>query len=120
VSLSVQTTDSPFTRNLTRGRVLKIPIAHAEGNYYADRKTVRSLEENDQVLFRYCNQSGEITEEANPNGSIGNIAGVMNREKNVLGMMPHPERCAEAILGNADGRFLFESLLLRGQAWRRR
>ncbi len=105
------TTRSPLTANLDPERALKIPIAHAEGRYYADDATLERLEANEQVLFRYCTPSGELTPEANPNGSLRHIAGVCNERRNVLGMMPHPERAAEEVLGNEDGRLLFESLL---------
>jgi phosphoribosylformylglycinamidine synthase len=94
--------------------VLKIPISHYEGRYFADEGTLRRLEENSQVVFRYSTPSGEITEDANPNGSLANIAGIVNEAGNVLGMMPHPERCCEAILGGEDGKLIFESILMRG------
>ncbi|HFA50987.1 MAG TPA: phosphoribosylformylglycinamidine synthase subunit PurQ [Bacteroidetes bacterium] len=90
---------------------LEIPIAHADGRYYADEKTLDALEANQQVLFKYCSESGNISAEANPNGSMRNIAGICNTERNVFGMMPHPERAAEEALGNTDGRVLFESLI---------
>jgi phosphoribosylformylglycinamidine synthase len=90
-----------------------IPIAHAEGNYYADADTLKALQDQDQILFQYCTPSGEVTPEANPNGSLLNIAGVCNAQRNVMGMMPHPERAADPILGNTDGLALFESLLAR-------
>jgi phosphoribosylformylglycinamidine synthase I len=90
---------------------LKIPIAHGEGKYFADAATLKQLNDNDQVLFRYCDAAGKITDEANPNGSIENIAGVTNAGKNVFGMMPHPERAADPLLGNEDGRWMFESIL---------
>lgn len=105
------TRKSPITADLDLQRPLKIPIAHAEGRFYADEKTLDALEQNDQVLFRYCTPTGEVTAEANPNGAARNIAGICNAQRNVFGMMPHPERASEAILGNADGRGLFESLL---------
>ncbi|MCW5899690.1 MAG: phosphoribosylformylglycinamidine synthase subunit PurQ [Flavobacteriales bacterium] len=92
-------------------RALKIPIAHGEGRYHADGATLRSLHEGDQVIFRYCDAEGRITETANPNGSKENIAGICNAARNVFGMMPHPERAADERLGNTDGRSLFESLL---------
>jgi len=111
IHLRVENNETPFTRKLPKGKVLKIPIAHAEGNYYADEKTLREMEDNGQILFRYATEEGEISELANPNGSLHNIAGIANKEKNVLGMMPHPERCAESLLGNADGRVIFESIL---------
>lgn len=92
-------------------KALKIPIAHGEGNYYADAETLKKLNDNGQILFRYCDESGNITADANPNGSLENIAGVCNEGKNVFGMMPHPERAADTILGNTDGKLLFESIL---------
>lgn len=88
-----------------------IPIAHGDGRYFADEDTLKSLNDNDQVLFRYCDENGLITEAANPNGSLENIAGVTNAGKNVFGMMPHPERASDPALGNADGRFILEQLL---------
>ena len=88
-----------------------MPIAHGEGSYFADEATLAEIEANGQVLFRYCNAQGEVVPQANPNGSLNNIAGICNREKNILGMMPHPERCSESILGNAQGLLIFESLL---------
>ncbi len=105
------TTRCPLTAHLDPECPLKIPIAHAEGRYYADEKTLDHLETNGQVLFRYCTPTGEVTEAANPNSSLRNIAGVCNEQRNVMGMMPHPERAAEEILSNTDGRLLFESLL---------
>ncbi len=90
---------------------LKIPIAHADGCYFADDKTLNELEANDQVLFKYCTAEGEVTQEANPNGAVKNIAGICNKNRNVFGMMPHPERASEEQLGNTDGRILFESLI---------
>ncbi len=109
--LRVASTNSLLTQGLTEGQVLKIPIAHAEGRYYADSDTLEQLRQNDQILFRYCNAEGELTEAANPNGSIDHIAGICNAERNVFGMMPHPERAAEAILGNEDGRLIFDSMI---------
>ncbi len=111
VDLRVENASSPYTRACRQGQVLRIPISHGEGNYYADDDTLGELEACGQVVFRYCSPQGETTDEANPNGSLNNIAGISNREGNVLGMMPHPERCCEAILDNTDGRFIFESLL---------
>ena len=110
IFLKTVTRNSAITRSITKD-VLKMPIAHAEGRYHADQETLQDLERNDQVLFRYCLPNGQITEEANPNGSASNIAGICNSSRNVFGMMPHPERAAENLLGNADGRLLFESLL---------
>ena len=100
-----------FTSACQKGQVLKIPISHYEGRYFAADETLRRLEENSQVVFRYATPSGEVTEDANPNGSLANIAGIVNERGNVLGMMPHPERCCEAILGGEDGRVIFESIL---------
>ncbi|HNE28932.1 MAG TPA: phosphoribosylformylglycinamidine synthase subunit PurQ, partial [Saprospiraceae bacterium] len=96
---------------LDLSKALKIPIAHAEGRYFADEKTLNELEVSNQILFRYCTPDGKVTPEANPNGAARNIAGICNARRNVFGMMPHPERAAEEVLGNTDGRGLFESLL---------
>ncbi|MEW8958115.1 Phosphoribosylformylglycinamidine synthase subunit PurQ [Moorella humiferrea] len=109
--LRVENSKTPFTNRFRDGQVIRIPIAHGEGNYYADAATLAELEANRQIVFRYCNEYGEVTPAANPNGSVGNIAGIINREGNVLGMMPHPERCAESILGGTDGRELFASII---------
>ena len=109
--LKVENASTPFTSKCRRGQVLRIPISHYEGSYYADEATLAQLEANGQVVFRYSTPCGEVTEGANPNGALHNIAGIMNRQGNVLGMMPHPERCCEAVLGGTDGRLLFESLL---------
>ncbi|PRR69736.1 phosphoribosylformylglycinamidine synthase subunit PurQ [Neomoorella humiferrea] len=109
--LRVENSKTPFTNRFREGQVIRIPIAHGEGNYYADAATLAELEANRQIVFRYCNEYGEVTPAANPNGSVGNIAGIINREGNVLGMMPHPERCAESILGGTDGRELFASII---------
>lgn len=97
--------------NLIQGKAYNIPIAHAEGRYYAPANDIKELEANNQVLFRYCNSTGEITDAANPNGSINNIAGITNKAGNVIGMMPHPERAASSILGNQDGTAVLESIL---------
>mgnify|MGYP002779092079 CR=1 FL=1 len=102
---------APLTAGLERDRAYKIPVAHGEGRYYADEKTLRQLNDNDQILFRYCDENGAITETANPNGSLENIAGICNAGKNVFGMMPHPERAAEADLGNTDGLEILRSLV---------
>lgn len=110
VDLKLENPHTPFTENVNRGRVLSIPIAHAEGNFTCDDATYSSLEENDQIVFRYCDADGEVTEAANPNGSRGNIAGICNQDRNVLGMMPHPERACEEALGSNDGRDIFRSL----------
>ncbi|GIV34346.1 MAG: phosphoribosylformylglycinamidine synthase subunit PurQ [Chitinophagales bacterium] len=106
-----QTMKTRLTAALEPGRPLKIPIAHAEGRYYADAQTLRQLNDGDQVLFRYCDAEGRVHQAANPNGSLENIAGICNAQRNVFGMMPHPERAAEEILGNTDGLLLFRSLV---------
>ncbi|RMG03479.1 MAG: phosphoribosylformylglycinamidine synthase subunit PurQ [Acidobacteria bacterium] len=110
VKIRVETNNTPFTSDIEPGKVLSIPIAHAEGNYFCDNALLRELEANDQIVFRYCDDDGKVTEEANPNGSISNIAGICNSNRNVLGMMPHPERACEEILGSTDGRDIFRSL----------
>jgi phosphoribosylformylglycinamidine synthase len=102
---------SPFTQGLSESTVLRIPIAHGEGNYVADKDVLDRLEDENRVAFRYCDASGSTTAEANPNGSARNIAGILNKKGNVLGMMPHPERCTEQILGSSDGAAVFQSLL---------
>ena len=111
VDLRVETTDSPFTAACERGEVLRIPISHGEGSYYADSDTLAKLNAGGHVAFRYCAPDGEATTDSNPNGSLENIAGIVNAGGNVLGMMPHPERCCEAVLGGTDGRRIFESVL---------
>ena len=100
-----------ITEKVNKDRAYKIPIAHGEGRYYAKKKVLEDLFENDQVLFQYCDLNGQVTENDNPNGSMQNIAGVSNKNKNIMGMMPHPERAVEPLLGNIDGVALFESLL---------
>lgn len=110
VFVRTEETDTPLTAELQRGQILKMPIAHGEGNYYADDATLDDLERKRQVVFRYCDREGRTTLEGNPNGSARNIAGICNRGRNVLGMMPHPERCAEPLLGNADGLNIFKSI----------
>ncbi len=102
---------TPYTRHLDLGQVIRIPIAHGEGNYVADPETLQLLESSGRIVFRYCDPEGEPTAEANPNGSIGNIAGIVNSAGNVLGMMPHPERCADSELGGTDGLLMFRSVL---------
>lgn len=97
--------------NQYNGQAIKIPIAHGEGRFFADEKTIKELEENNQIIFRYCNENGEVSESSNPNGSLSNIAGICNKEKNVFGMMPHPERAADHLLNNTDGVNLFKSIL---------
>lgn len=110
VYLKVENNNTPFTSEIKPDQILSIPIAHAEGNYVCDDETFQQLEENGQIVFRYCDESGEITDEANPNGARSNIAGICNRDRNVLGMMPHPERACEELLGSNDGRDIFKSL----------
>jgi len=111
VYVRVEQTDTPFTQSAARGQRLRIPIAHGEGNYYAEPEVVRELEASRRVIFRYCDARGEVTDPANPNGSINNIAGICNEARNVVGLMPHPERACEASLGSADGLVMFESVL---------
>ncbi|MQF48828.1 phosphoribosylformylglycinamidine synthase subunit PurQ [SAR202 cluster bacterium AC-647-N09_OGT_505m] len=111
VDLRVENSGTPFTSECWQGQVLRVPISHGEGNYYADADTLASLNSRGQIVFRYCNPQGDITQEANPNGSLENVAGIVNDRGNVLGMMPHPERCCEAVLGGTDGRLIFESML---------
>ena len=113
VHLKVENNQTDLTHELNQGEVLKIPIAHAEGRYFCDAETLSGLKANNQVLFTYCDEAGNHTPESNVNGSLEAIAGICNREKNVFGMMPHPERAAEDILGNSDGRKLFESIVHR-------
>ncbi len=110
VNLRVESNQTPFTSELQIGSVLSIPIAHAEGNYVCDDDTLNELEKNGQIVFRYCDETGRITPESNPNGARSNIAGICNARKNVLGMMPHPERAFEELLGSSDGRGIFQSL----------
>ncbi len=118
VNLRVENPHTPFTNAIVNvGQapspvpVIRVPISHGEGNYYADRETLDALNANNQVVFRYCDDAGGITEDANPNGSIQNIAGITNHRGNVLGMMPHPERCCDPLLGGTDGLLIFKSIL---------
>ena len=111
VHLRVETTDTPFTNQLEKDEVLQIPIGHMEGNYYCDAETLHELESEDRIAFRYATPVGEITPGANPNGSLANIAGILNKGRNVLGMMPHPDRSSESLLGSADGYKIFASML---------
>jgi phosphoribosylformylglycinamidine synthase subunit PurQ / glutaminase len=110
VRVRVENDDTPFTNELRRGSVLSLPIAHAEGNYVCDDVTLEMLRREDRIVFRYCNEKGEATADANPNGSRDSIAGICNRGRNVLGLMPHPERACEDLLGSSDGRDIFRSL----------
>ena len=111
VILRVEENETPFTIKCTPGQLLRLPIAHGEGCFTADEKTLKELEEHHQILFRYCDQHGELTTAANPNGSMENIAGICNRQRNIVGLMPHPERACEDLLGGTDGRFVFESMI---------
>jgi phosphoribosylformylglycinamidine synthase len=111
IFIRTETTDSPFTNQIPPGKSLRIPIAHGEGCYFADEGTLSKLKAKNQVLWRYVNARSETTEIANPNGSLDNIAGICNEARNVAGLMPHPERASESILGSADGRLIFESLV---------
>ena len=112
--LRVERSATPFASSCTPGQVLRIPISHGEGNYFADGPTLKSLEERGQVVFRYSTPNGDITPDANPNGSANNIAGITNQKGNVLGMMPHPERCCEELMGGTDGKLIFESIIRYG------
>ncbi len=111
--MRVEQLDTPFTRACTAGQVLRLPIAHGEGKYFAEPDVLARLEANRQVVFRYATAAGEITAEANANGSLHNIAGICNPDRNVVGLMPHPERACETVLGSDDGLVLFESVLQR-------
>ncbi|MHB1361088.1 MAG: phosphoribosylformylglycinamidine synthase subunit PurQ [Thermoleophilia bacterium] len=111
VNLRVENDTIPFTAGYEPGQVIKIPIAHHEGNYFIDAAGLAELEANDQIVVRYCGESGQTSADANPNGSLGNIAGVCNREGNVFGLMPHPERVCDAVVGGTDGRGVFESII---------
>lgn len=116
VHLRTENAQTPFTNAITPGQILRIPIAHGEGKYVCDDATWRELQAGNRIVFRYCTEDGQITDDANPNGSRDNIAGIANSGFNVLGLMPHPERAADADLGSADGRLLFESLLRHAQS----
>ncbi len=111
IYLKAQTQNSLLTSQLDLDKVLKVPIAHGEGNFFADAEVLQSINDNEQVLFRYCDADGNSTTESNPNGSAQNIAGICNKNRNVFGLMPHPERAANPILGNSDGLAVFESIL---------
>jgi phosphoribosylformylglycinamidine synthase len=111
VHVKVEQTDTPFTSHAAPGQVLKLPIAHGEGNYFADPDVIRALEASGRIVFRYCDANGVRGERANPNGSLSDIAGICNEGRNVVGLMPHPERACEAVLGSVDGRVLFESVV---------
>jgi phosphoribosylformylglycinamidine synthase len=111
VWLRTETAETPFTAKLEKGRLLRMPVAHGEGSYFADSQTLEILESQDRVVFRYANELGQTTPESNPNGSFANIAGICNQERNALGMMPHPDRAWDRRLGSEDGKLLFESLV---------
>jgi phosphoribosylformylglycinamidine synthase len=111
VYLRTENAQTPFTNRAQKGDVLKVPIAHFDGNYFTETETLNTLKANQQIVFRYCEPDGQLTERANVNGSMESIAGLMNAAGNVLGMMPHPERASEAILGSEDGRIIFESII---------
>lgn len=111
IYIKAETNNSLLTSGLEKNKVLKIPIAHGEGRYFVDEKTLGELNANQQVIFSYCNESGQVDTESNPNGSINNIAGICNVNRNVFGMMPHPERAADVEIGNTDGKLIFQSIL---------
>lgn len=111
VFIKAENTDTILTSSIPKGKTIKIPIAHGEGNYFNDAESLKKMNENGQIIFRYCDEKGNIIEEANPNGSLENIAGVCNTRKNVFGMMPHPERAVSAALGNTDGKFIFDGII---------
>jgi phosphoribosylformylglycinamidine synthase len=111
IFLKTATTDSPFTNKIPPGKLLRVPIAHGEGCYFADEETLAKLKANNQILWQYCDASGNPTDKSNPNGSLQSIAGICNERRNVAGLMPHPERASEEILGSTDGRLIFESMI---------
>lgn len=109
--IKVENNETPFTTKLSKGQVIKLPIAHHDGNYFVDEETLKDMEKNGQILFRYCDKDGNVNEKSNPNGSLENIAGVCNKNKNVFGLMPHPERACESLLGSTDGLLLLTSII---------
>jgi phosphoribosylformylglycinamidine synthase len=111
VHLRVENATTRFTSACTNGEVLEVPIAHGEGNYIVDEDTLKRLEDQNQIVFRYCDRSGAVTDEANPNGSMSNIAGIINERGNVIGLMPHPERCSDEVLRHTDGKKFFQSII---------
>jgi phosphoribosylformylglycinamidine synthase subunit PurQ / glutaminase len=111
VRIRVEQSDTPFTSRAIAGQILRIPIAHGEGNYYAEPDVLRALEHGKRIIFRYCDGSGRTTDESNPNGALDNIAGICNEARNVVGLMPHPERACESVLGSSDGLVLFDSVI---------
>ena len=110
INIRIEATDTPYTNRCQRGQVLSVPIAHGDGNYFCDSETLAELQRENRIIFRYSAANGNLEADANPNGSLDNIAGICNRERNVLGMMPHPERASEQLLGSSDGRIIFYSL----------
>ena len=110
INIRIEATDTPYTNRCQRGQVLSVPIAHGDGNYFCDADTLAELQRENRIIFRYSAANGNLEADANPNGSLDNIAGICNRERNVLGMMPHPERASEQLLGSSDGRIIFYSL----------
>ena len=110
-NLKTENSDSVFSSRIQEDNIIKIPISHGEGNFYADEITLKNIEANGQVAFRYCDSDGNVTSQGNPNGSLNNIAGVTNAKGNVLGMMPHPERCCDPLLGGIDGELIFGSIV---------
>lgn len=110
-TLRVETAATAFSSAASVGQTLRVPISHGEGNYFAEPAVIEMLEEQSRVVFRYCDSRGEVSQAANPNGSLNNIAGIINERGNVLGMMPHPERCCDALLGGEDGMFIFQSMI---------
>ena len=110
-TLRVENADTAFTQAAAVGKTLRVPISHGEGNYFAEPAVIEQLEEQNRVVFRYCEPDGDISPKANPNGSLRNIAGIINKRGNVLGMMPHPERCCDALLGGEDGKVIFQSMI---------
>jgi len=111
IHVRVEQTDTPFTSRASRGQVLQLPIAHGEGNYYADPETIEQLESTGRIVLRYCDSLGQVTDEANPNGSLHSIAGLCSEHRNIVGLMPHPERACEPWLGSKDGLVMFESVI---------
>lgn len=111
IYLKTGNNETVFTKGINGKTTLKVPIAHGEGNYFADEKTLKELEDNNQIVFRYSERDGSITDSANPNGSVNNIAGIINKSGNILGMMPHPERSSDSVLGKTDGSLIFRSLV---------
>jgi phosphoribosylformylglycinamidine synthase subunit PurQ / glutaminase len=116
VFLKTATNDSPFTSRIPAGKILRVPIAHGEGCYFADEPTLAKLKAGNQILWQYCDATGNLTDKANPNGALLNIAGICNERRNVAGLMPHPERACENVLGSADGRLIFDSMIAALQA----